>query len=296
MGRSDCEWMFGDAAPGAVLSELAHLNPWRWSGSVSVENAIQQIQDISNEQDRPIVIKQPSGIFSNKYCFQDCAAALDFLQKAEAAKVDDEEFQDADDGGEETHPSVQGTTTGSHEILPLWLENDVLMWKTPAQSGSLLLAMDLAFCIYFFLAPSPLALVSQLVMLGVAIGGILPHFVQRRKPVTAMIQDDSISVCADAVVTIANKIFRFSHYIFTWQSHSDTTTMLIMLYIFGAVAHLFDVVSLAALLVNFLFIVPVQLKARKQLKQLIETQIKQLVETKNKLATKIPKYVPEKED
>merc|ERR1711920_667294 len=62
-----CEWMFGDAGMGALGRALAHYNPARWSGSVTCDTAISQLQDAlkhaaTDGHERPIVLKIPPGV------------------------------------------------------------------------------------------------------------------------------------------------------------------------------------------------------------------------------------------
>jgi len=82
MTKVDCEWMFGDAATGNV----AKLNPFRWSGSVSFEIAVKDIRTEMSKGDRPIILKVPSGVLSAGQRFETCQLAIDFLEEKDPNK------------------------------------------------------------------------------------------------------------------------------------------------------------------------------------------------------------------
>jgi hypothetical protein len=57
----DCEWMFGDAATGLFgVHGMADLNPLRWSGSLTIDKAIEQLQRVQEHGNRPIILKVPA--------------------------------------------------------------------------------------------------------------------------------------------------------------------------------------------------------------------------------------------
>lgn len=79
--KTDCEWMFGDAATGLLgFHEMAGLNPLRWSGSKTFQQAIQDIRTACAQKDRPIIVKVPSGITSKENLFNTSEEAIQFLQ------------------------------------------------------------------------------------------------------------------------------------------------------------------------------------------------------------------------
>merc|ERR1712190_708929 len=52
-----CKWMFDDSAEGILgMHALAHLDPWRWSGSQSIEKTIEDLDLVSEKKSktRPI--------------------------------------------------------------------------------------------------------------------------------------------------------------------------------------------------------------------------------------------------
>lgn len=65
--HSTCEWMFADAATGFWgINALAHLNPLRWSGSISFEKAIADLLEAQQTGDRPILVKVPANCMQSK--------------------------------------------------------------------------------------------------------------------------------------------------------------------------------------------------------------------------------------
>jgi hypothetical protein len=57
----DCEWMFGDAATGLFgVHNMADLNPLRWSGALTIDKAIEQLQRVQEHGNRPIILKVPA--------------------------------------------------------------------------------------------------------------------------------------------------------------------------------------------------------------------------------------------
>lgn len=85
---ADCEWMFGDAASGALgFSEMAHLNPLRWSGSVSFEKAISDLEAVLSTGSRPIMVKVPAGVSTASQSFATTEKALEFLKKKDPAEL-----------------------------------------------------------------------------------------------------------------------------------------------------------------------------------------------------------------
>jgi len=63
MSKWEVEWMYGDCATGAIgFHELAHLNPFRWSGPISFLEAISQLESAAETSSRPILLKIPAGV------------------------------------------------------------------------------------------------------------------------------------------------------------------------------------------------------------------------------------------
>jgi long-subunit acyl-CoA synthetase (AMP-forming) len=78
----DCEWMFGDCATGLLgISELAHLNPMRWSGSRTIAKGIEELQAVLTKGERPITVKCPSGIQSQETHCKTIEEAIQFLKE-----------------------------------------------------------------------------------------------------------------------------------------------------------------------------------------------------------------------
>jgi len=85
---SDCEWMFGDAATGALgFSELAHLNPMRWSGSLPFATAIDNLKEVLANGTRPVLVKVPAGVSTSHQRFETTEEAIEFLIKSDPAEL-----------------------------------------------------------------------------------------------------------------------------------------------------------------------------------------------------------------
>jgi len=77
----DCERMFGDCATGALgIHQFADLNPLRWSGSLSIPKAIEQLRYVEKKMDRPIILKVPSGVRSSEIKLDNIEAAVNHLE------------------------------------------------------------------------------------------------------------------------------------------------------------------------------------------------------------------------
>jgi len=80
--------MFGDAASGLLgFNELAHLNPLRWSGSVSFERGISDLEGVAQKGSRPIFVKVPSGVSTVAQEFATTQAAIDYLKRVDPVAI-----------------------------------------------------------------------------------------------------------------------------------------------------------------------------------------------------------------
>lgn len=70
----DCEWMYGDLLWGA------NIVPTNWSGSISFEKGIEQLENQQKKKDRPIIVKIPSGVTSKENKFKNCENAIQFIK------------------------------------------------------------------------------------------------------------------------------------------------------------------------------------------------------------------------
>mmetsp|Transcript_63281 Transcript_63281/g.125114 ORF Transcript_63281/g.125114 Transcript_63281/m.125114 type:complete len:310 (-) Transcript_63281:173-1102(-) len=85
---SDCEWMFADAASGPVgFKELAHLNPLRWTGAISFEKAIHDLEEVLKKGSRPILAKVPAGVSTTAQHFETIEQAIAYLKKKDPAEL-----------------------------------------------------------------------------------------------------------------------------------------------------------------------------------------------------------------
>lgn len=61
------EWMFGDASTGILgFHGLADLNPLRWSGPLTFDKCVAQLEKTKEHGDRPIIVKVPAGVSSRE--------------------------------------------------------------------------------------------------------------------------------------------------------------------------------------------------------------------------------------
>jgi len=76
----DCEWMYGDAATGALgIAAFARYNAFRWSGSLSYSECIDQLRDDKERLLRPVVLKSPSGFMAKEMAFPTQHEAINWL-------------------------------------------------------------------------------------------------------------------------------------------------------------------------------------------------------------------------
>ena len=77
-GRGDptCEWMYGDE------NAAARLNPLRWSGAISIEVCVNQLEAAmaKNKNDRPIIVKKPAGAFAKEHLLESTNQAIVFIK------------------------------------------------------------------------------------------------------------------------------------------------------------------------------------------------------------------------
>merc|ERR1719150_311988 len=72
-----CEWMFADAGSGVLgFQEVAHLNPLRWSGALSLDQGISDLKEVQSKGNRSIRLKVPAGVLNRK------ELEFDFVQEA----------------------------------------------------------------------------------------------------------------------------------------------------------------------------------------------------------------------
>jgi len=77
---TNCEWMFNDVATGWLgIHALAHLNPLRWSGPLSFEKALQDLEDVRAHDNRPIIVKVPANT-SHESSFANAGQAIDYIR------------------------------------------------------------------------------------------------------------------------------------------------------------------------------------------------------------------------
>lgn len=172
------------------------------------------------------------------------------------------------------------------------VQNELFMWKAPIKSASVLVGINVTFLLYFFSAPDLLDLVSKLGLLGIALGAMLKlGGVQINQAHANLISASSLGVVADIVVKFAMKGTGFAQHIISWKSQSDTVKVLVGFYVLGAISGWISIFSLAFTVANLLFILPVQLEARKAfIENKVEPELIKLRVLKAKVISLIPKY------
>lgn len=86
---TDCEWMFGDAATGILgFHALADLNPLRWSGSISFDKGIADMEALLTHGTRPIIVKVPSGMSTPEKRFETPEEVIEYLKSVDPKRMD----------------------------------------------------------------------------------------------------------------------------------------------------------------------------------------------------------------
>merc|ERR1712032_475202 len=87
---ANCEWTYADH----TLGRLAKLNPFRWSGAISFQEALEQLAESDG---RAISLRVPAGVRSKKHRFDNKEAAIAFIKTVdpEACKIKAEEIAQA---------------------------------------------------------------------------------------------------------------------------------------------------------------------------------------------------------
>jgi len=86
---SDCEWMFADCAMGAIgFNMYAHFNPFRWSGAISFEKAICELEEVQIKGSRPILVRVPAGVSTTSLRCETTESAISYLKKKDPAELE----------------------------------------------------------------------------------------------------------------------------------------------------------------------------------------------------------------
>jgi len=95
------EWMFGDCAQGMVgIHFFAELNPFRWSGSQTMQKTIKDLKELPDkDKKRPIILKVPAGPLSHGTRVENVSRALEMLEQPFGVQVE-WRWGDAGDAGE----------------------------------------------------------------------------------------------------------------------------------------------------------------------------------------------------
>lgn len=75
------EWMFGDASTGILgFHALADMNPLRWSGSLTFEKCVAQLEKVKTHGSRPVIVKVPAGISSREKKCSTVDEAIEYVK------------------------------------------------------------------------------------------------------------------------------------------------------------------------------------------------------------------------
>merc|ERR1712232_1515443 len=92
----NCEWMYGVAATGctAGIHALAHLNPLRWSGATPIGKVIEDLRELQQKGDHPIIVRVPPGVMTKQVELNNIEEAIHYLEsKARGATEEEIEFE-----------------------------------------------------------------------------------------------------------------------------------------------------------------------------------------------------------
>mmetsp|Transcript_34367 Transcript_34367/g.94680 ORF Transcript_34367/g.94680 Transcript_34367/m.94680 type:complete len:267 (+) Transcript_34367:69-869(+) len=85
---ANCEWMFGDAATGILgFHGMASMNPLRWSGPVTFDKGIADLEEVLKHGTRPIIVKVPAGVSSKEQSFKTPEEAIDYLKSVDPKRM-----------------------------------------------------------------------------------------------------------------------------------------------------------------------------------------------------------------
>jgi len=120
--EDNCEWMFADAATGALgFNALSHLNPMRWSGAVSLERGIASLEAVHQRGPRPVLLKLPANTLKHKR-FETPHAAINYIRNQALSAVGSDlplESQFSHQGLIDTPiASIRGDAQPQHVELP----------------------------------------------------------------------------------------------------------------------------------------------------------------------------------
>mmetsp|Transcript_143194 Transcript_143194/g.252749 ORF Transcript_143194/g.252749 Transcript_143194/m.252749 type:complete len:184 (+) Transcript_143194:87-638(+) len=176
-------------------------------------------------------------------------------------------------------------------------QSDLLMWKNPINSGCVLLAFNAAalFLMLFDMELTPFLCSCGMLMVvaGGAVKFAYPPFAkQSYMPLTKEQLVTFMEMGAAAVNTASTKALD----VVCWKDQTVSIYALVALEVIRRVEPIVSLIVLAFICGNLLFVVPYLLEAKKDL---IATTAKPLMDKgmdlKDKVFSKIPRYVPKEE-
>lgn len=141
----DCEWMFGDAADGKFgIQALAGLNPFRWSGAVTIEKAIEDLRAVEAHEDRPVIVKAPAGVWSTEHRFDTCQKAIEYLEDHDVKQEKAQEAVVKAQAAKEEFAAAAAANRDAARLDAGKAEQDAATKKAEEAAEAFLLALEAA--------------------------------------------------------------------------------------------------------------------------------------------------------
>jgi len=323
LSMSDCEWMFGDAASGAVgFTELAHLNPFRWSGPVTFEKATNDLENVLKKQGcRAILVKVPAGVTTKSERYETIQEAIAYLKEKDPAELarkqaEEKRASEAHKQDEEKRAAEAAAATARKEVATkketvkakddskaanntanaaksqadkVQSESDLLSWKNPVKTGTVLACLNGLFFLFYWLegnaAPVFFSASILAILIGAAAKFAMPSL-SDSPPKT--LSKDSL----DLVVTVAANQLNFAvsklQDAIVWKDAASSTWVLVTLSLMRRFLSWISLSAILFLVVNAIFVLPYVLQSRKE--DIDKHVVQKAKAWKDIILLKVPKY------
>lgn len=172
------------------------------------------------------------------------------------------------------------------------LDSDLLMWKQPAKTGSVLITFNVLFLLVVFLDLSIVPFFCNLCILAIIIGGALKFAApQISEQNLELMSKDAITAAVEGLAAAVNAATVHARDIGLWTKNSSTVKALVFLQVLRQVAPFISLIFLLFVGVNLGFILPWVLETKKdEIDKSIGPHIKKIKALKDELLAKVPKY------
>lgn len=172
------------------------------------------------------------------------------------------------------------------------LDSDLLMWKQPAKTGSVLATFNVLFLMVVFLDLSIVPFFCNLCILAIIIGGSLKFAApQISEQNLELMSKDAITAAVEGLAAAVNTATVHARDIALWTKNSNTVKALVFLQVLRQVAPFISLSSIAFVGVNLAFFVPWVLEAKKDvIEKNLGPHISKAKAFKDDLLAKVPKY------